>query len=101
MSSTQPLLRHPRTHLITAAIALVLSAPVWAGEVCDTTAAGEYGNGSTATGSEAFACGLNNQARDHRSNAFGDSNTANGQNSNAFGTKYGLNNLPNRRDLAA
>ena len=82
MSSTLPLLRHPRTHLITAAIALVLSAPVWAGEVCDTTAAGEYGNGSTATGSEAFACGLNNQARDHRSNAFGDSNTANGQNSN-------------------
>ena len=57
MRRASALARFPRRMALAIAAALVLSAPAWAGEVCDTTQAGEDGDGSAASGTDAVACG--------------------------------------------
>jgi hypothetical protein len=75
--------------LLCLAIALGLLAPrgASAGEVCDTAAAGEDPNGSTAAGVDAVACGQDNIASGGSSSAFGWGNNASGFNSNTFGSR--------------
>lgn len=68
--------------------ALCLAGPALAGDVCvlDDGGGNQDTKGSTATGTDATACGTDNQANGDHSTAVGHGNRADGQSSVAVGT---------------
>ena len=80
---------HRALPLVTA-LALMLSGPAWAGDVCVlSNAAGQQVVTSTASGDNALACGRLNQADGRESSTFGRNNFAVGDWSSAFGFRNG------------